>query len=240
MPDSNLDVLTLFAARLQPAMVIGLAAGALSWLLGLARITGAVATIAVVSLGFLAAGTPFAAMLALGLLGAGAAARLASRVAAAPGAPSKLSARAAGAIATVALICSLAALGSPRAGGWLVSMSGALTAALTTWIGLVVSASSTGHRYLLHTLRPVSAPSRGLTAAGFLVGVGAALAIAVVAFAQHVLGPGDPALVLLAAIAATAVATAMSLGPTDALSRRAVLASVLGAGIAPALTMLLS
>lgn len=240
MPEASVDIVALLSDHLAPAIACGLAAGLLGWLLGLARSHGAVGIAATVAAAFLAAAWPGAILVALTLVVAGLIARLAHATGgrSEPRRAARLGCGTVLALTAIAVLCAVLAPQSAAPTYWLGAMCGSLTAALATWTGLVTTAAGSGDRYALWTLRRVSDSDGGLNAVGLLVAAGTTLALAVAGLRLHLVGPGDPAMILIATVVSTATATSPRGSAAAAPTRSVLLAAVLGAVLSAALIAL--
>lgn len=241
MAEATQQLVLALAERLPPAIALGLAAGLLGWLLGLARTSGALGVFGSVVLAFLTLTWPGAALAALSLAIAAIAGRTAhARTHGATRAPRKLGVGSVIALTAVAWPCAAAASASSRPGYWIAAACGALAAGLATWSAYVATTTSPGRPVSLYRLRTATAPGAGLNPVGIVVGISTAFALATTALRLHLLGPGDPVLVVLAAVLAMAAASAPSPRSGDpAIALRALAASAMGAGLAAGLVALI-
>jgi len=235
MGDGLLHPLELIVQRLPAGVTIAIALAILLATLGLASPLGAVAATLSILWAHLVAGWPGVSLAAFTLVVAG----LGSRWSAAqtnevPRHPAKIGAAQVLGLTVVAWACAGISMLAPLAGYWIAAMCGALAAALAHHCSGAATRAFSGRRVRIPTLRPVAADiDRGIGTAGLFAAALSASALVWLAWRLRLLGPGDPGLVAVAAIAAT---TLVSSAPG---ARRPVpgllVSSLLGAAGAAAL-----
>jgi len=187
----------MLVTRLLPAVLFGLAAGGLLWLVGLLRKRAALTCAVVLAVVFLAARWQ-ATMLVVAqvtvtavagrLLWSGHRLRMGDIV---------------GLTGASTLVAWGLFAGSAPA-YWSAALVGGLVGAAGAWTGRAGSTRWSGAPLRLLTLRP--ATSGGLNGPGIVTGLAVASMLTAAAIGFGMLGPGEPALALLGAVMATAAA----------------------------------
>ncbi len=187
----------MLVARLLPAVVFGLAASGLLWLVGLLRKRAALACAATLAVVFLAARWQATMLVATQI----AVTALAGRVLLSG---HRLRMRDIFGLAGASTVIAWGLFAGSAPAYWNAAFVGGLVGAAGAWTGRAGSTRWSGTPLRLLTLRP--AASGGMNGPGSVTGLAVASVLTAAAVSFGALGPGEPALALLGAALGAAVA----------------------------------
>lgn len=208
--------------RLLPAVLFGLAAGGLLWLVGLVRKRAALACAVALAVVFLATRWQGTSLVTTQLALTAMAGRLLW-----PG--HRLRMRDVVGLTTAGAVVAWGSFAGAAPAYWNAAAAGALIGAAGAWTGRAGSDRWPGPSVRLLTLRPAS--SGGMNGPGIVTGLAMASLLAAAAVALGSLGPGEPALALLGAVLGAAFSDFFFRGRPGMVLGTGVLAAVFAAGL---------
>jgi len=212
----------LLVTRLLPAVLFGLAAGGLLWLVGLVRKRAALACAIVLAVVFLAARWQATSLVTTQIALTAVAGRLLW-----PGHRLRTRDVIGLTAASAVIVWGLFAGSSPAY--WNAAMVGALVGSAGAWTGRAGSDRWSGATVRLMTLRP--AVRGGMNGPGVVTGLAMASVLCAAAIAFGALGPGEPALALLGAALGAAVSDFLFRGRPGMVLGAGALAAVFAAAL---------